>query len=477
MTTDNRSAQVKDTLATSIDDVYREIQQVYLSYPHPWVIGYSGGKDSTTVLQLIWYALERLEPAQRTKPIYVISSDTLVETPVIVDYIDDTLRNINRESRKSNMPFKAQKLTPQIEDTFWVNLIGRGYPAPNSAFRWCTDRMKIKPSNRFILSKVSEHGEVILALGSRKGESATRDQVINMHRIRGQMLARHGQLPGAWVYMPIEHFSTDDVWAYLLQVKSPWGSDNRNLASLYRSAQSGECPLVIDDSTPSCGNSRFGCWVCTVVTRDRSMEAMIDSGEEWMVPLLEYRDWLASTQDPEVKPLQREYKSRDGRIKITDAGKLRYRTYTLEFSKVMLERLLKAQSDVQLQNPDFVLVSDDELHEIRRIWLTERQDWEDSLPLIYSRVTGRNLKWNLDDIRSTNKVEAEMLDHFARERDVPTRLVQKLLDAEWQSYGMRRRASIHSTIERIFGEDWRTLDEVKAEMEQRRQNTNRTNQE
>ena len=366
--------------SNSVEDIAEEIRQVYRRYPYPWVIGYSGGKDSTTVLQIVWYALAQLPPEDRTKPVYVISSDTLVETPVIVGYIDDTLQRINDAATKTGMPFYAQKLTPQLEDTFWVNLIGKGYPTPSSNFRWCTDRLKIKPSNRFILNKVAEHGEVILALGVRQGESATRDQVINMHRFKGHVLAKHGQLPGAWVYMPIENFSADDVWKYLLQSKSPWGNDNRNLAALYRSAQSGECPLVIDSDTASCGNSRFGCWTCTVVSRDRSMEAMIDSGEEWMIPLLEFRDRLAATQDPEVKPMQREYKSRDGRIKITKEGRLRYRTYTLEYSKSMLKDLLQTQVAVQSYDRDFMLINDEELREIRRIWLTERQDWSDSLP-------------------------------------------------------------------------------------------------
>ena len=453
----------------SIGDIYEDIRQVYLSYSYPWVVGYSGGKDSTAMLQLIWYALAELSPKQRQKPVYVISSDTLVETPIIVNYIDETLDKINNRATEVGMPFKAQKLTPVLDDTFWVNLIGRGYPAPNNIFRWCTDRLKIKPSNRFILNKVAEHGEVILALGSRRGESATRDQVLKMHRMRGQVLARHGQLPGAWVYMPVEHFTTDDIWTYLLQVPSPWGGDNRSLASLYRSAQDGECPLVVDDSTPSCGNSRFGCWTCTVVDRDRSMEAMIDSGEEWMIPLLEFRDWLASTQDPEVKPQQREYKSRDGRIKITKDGRLRWRTYTLEFSKEMLKRLLETQRAVQEDVQDFSLINENELREIRRLWLTERQDWEDSLPQIYVNVTGQVMDWDYNDISMPGPLELELLQQIADRYDVPIRLPQKLLDAEWQYYGMRRRGLIHKSIEKIFQENWSTLEEVQAEVTLRRQ--------
>jgi len=455
--------------SNSVEDIAEEIRQVYRRYPYPWVIGYSGGKDSTTVLQIVWYALAQLPPEDRTKPVYVISSDTLVETPVIVGYIDDTLQRINDAATKTGMPFYAQKLTPQLEDTFWVNLIGKGYPTPSSNFRWCTDRLKIKPSNRFILNKVAEHGEVILALGVRQGESATRDQVINMHRFKGHVLAKHGQLPGAWVYMPIENFSADDVWKYLLQSKSPWGNDNRNLAALYRSAQSGECPLVIDSDTASCGNSRFGCWTCTVVSRDRSMEAMIDSGEEWMIPLLEFRDRLAATQDPEVKPMQREYKSRDGRIKITKEGRLRYRTYTLEYSKSMLKDLLQTQVAVQSYDRDFMLINDEELREIRRIWLTERQDWSDSLPKIYEEVFHRSLVVEESDISIPGQLEVTVLDRVAKNQDVPVKLIQKLLDAEWQHHGMRRRTNIHSSIDRILKEDWRSLDEVRAEMDARQQ--------
>lgn len=465
---------INETVATrsvlqSLDQIHQEIQQVYLQYDYPWVIGYSGGKDSTTTLQLVWNALAELSPEQRTKPLYVISTDTKVETPVIVDRISESIRLMNEAANAQQMNLTAHKLSPILNDTFWVNLLGRGYPAPNSIFRWCTERLKINPSNRFILNKVAEHGEVILVLGSRRGESATRDQVLNMHRITGMNLARHGQLPGAWVYMPIEQFSTDDVWTYLMQVESPWGGDNMQLASLYQSAQDGECPLVVDDKTSSCGNSRFGCWVCTVVNKDKSMEAMIDSGEEWMIPLLDYRDWLASTQDPAVKPEQREFKGRDGRIKITQSGTLRWRTYTLDFSRQMVRRLLETEVELQHKKSEMNLIGLDELREIRRIWLMERQDWEDSLPRIYKEVTGRQVDWEQYDHAMPGELEAELLGQLAADYDVPTQLVQKLLDAEWQHQGMFRRAKIHDQIEKIFREDWRSWQEVEEEMAQRQQ--------
>jgi DNA sulfur modification protein DndC len=448
--------------------VCEEIRQIYLSYPYPWVVGYSGGKDSTATLHLVWYALAELPIEQRQKLVYVISSDTLVETPIIVDYIDETLDLIRKQADKCTMPFEVQKLTPILADTFWVNLIGRGYPAPNNLFRWCTERLKINTSNRFILDKVAEYGQVILTLGMRSGESARRNRVIREHNYHWHVLSEHGQLPGAWVYMPIEHFSADDVWNYLLKVPSPWGGDNRRLHALYRSAQDGECPLVVDNTTPPCGNTRFGCWVCTLVDQDHSMEAMIDSGEEWMIPLLDFRDWLASTQDPSVKPEQREYKGRNGQVRITNKGLL-WRTYTLDFSKEMLRRLLETQVKVQEYDPDFILIGEDELKEIRRLWLTERQDWEDSLPQIYTEVTGRVINWDFNDVSTPGQLEFELLERVAQKHDVPIRLSQKLLDAEWQYYGMRRRGLIHKTIEKIINEDWRTLEKIQTEMEQQRQ--------
>jgi DNA sulfur modification protein DndC len=281
----------------------------------------------------------------------------------------DTTHLLNKAAKAQGMPFQADKVMPTLNNSFWVNLIGRGYPAPTSHFRWCTDRMKIQPANRFIEEKVTQYGEVIMVLGVRKAESATRMQLMNTYQIKSHLLRRHTSLRGAYVYAPIADFSTDDVWTYLLQAPSPWGGNNRDLAALYRNANAGECPLVIDTSTPSCGNSRFGCWVCTVASRDSSMEALIDSGEEWMEPLLEFREWLAVTTDPERKREFRDIRGRDGRVILKKDGTPAARTYKLEVSKEMLEKVLRIQRDVQRNGPDphVTLITEEELHEIRRL--------------------------------------------------------------------------------------------------------------
>jgi DNA sulfur modification protein DndC len=446
----------------SLKVIYKEIQDVYLSDYRPWVIGYSGGKDSTTSLQLIWYAISDLPAEKRSKPIHVISTDTLVETPVIVDFIDNTLKRISDKASECKLPFTTHRLKPLITESFWVNLIGRGYPAPQQRFRWCTDRLKIEPANRFIMEQISKYGEVILVLGVRRQESATRAQVIGLYELPNSVLSRHSKFSGAFVYTPIKEWSVDDVWAYLLQVPSPWGNDNRDLVALYRTAQ-GECPLVVDDSTPSCGNSRFGCWVCTVVSEDKSMRALIDSGETWLMPLLELRDLLAKTQDPNLKPLYREYKRKSGIVsfKTDGSGIISRGPYKMEFRKEVLTKLLKAQKAISSNNPGakLQLILPEELYEIRRIWQNEEGDWEDSIPKIYREINNSDLDWLKDDVTFSSK-EKELLLKICQKYEIPISLVTKLFDVELQSQGMTRHSSVYKKLNRIFAQEWRSENEI-----------------
>src|SRR5262245_12092590 len=112
----------------TLDLLIAEVQQLYLVDEIPWVVGYSGGKDSTATLQLVWLSLQRLDPDRRAKPVHVISTDTLVENPVVSAWVGRSLRRINDQAKEQGLPITSHQLSPQVEDTFWVNLIGRGYP-------------------------------------------------------------------------------------------------------------------------------------------------------------------------------------------------------------------------------------------------------------------------------------------------------------------------------------------------------------
>ncbi|NOE18078.1 DNA phosphorothioation system sulfurtransferase DndC [Ruegeria atlantica] len=455
------------------------IRAVYTADDRPWVIGYSGGKDSTCALQLIWGAVRALPTKKRRKPIFVLSSDTLVETPVIVNYINESLAAINAAAADQKMPITAQKVVPEISDSFWVNLIGRGYPAPSKRFRWCTERLKIDPANAFIKNRVAEYGEVVMVLGVRSSESATRAQVMSLHKIKGTALSRHSTLPGAFVFTPIETFSVDDVWAFLLQNQSPWGSDNRDLLAMYRNAQAGECPLVVDKQTESCGNSRFGCWVCTVVTKDKAMEAMVENGEDWLEPLLDLRDELAETQDPDKKREFRDFRRRDGSVTFVGESETSIPgPYLFDFRKELLRKILKAQEQVNAKAPPgekTILIQDEELREIRRIWRSEQGDWADAVSEAVMSVTGRVLPLEAADIFEFQADDAKVLADVCKKHDLPPRLMAQLLEAERSVRGLKRRTLIHRRIASVLEQEWRdettVLDERKRRLDEKRKNT------
>ncbi|MCM3243171.1 MULTISPECIES: DNA phosphorothioation system sulfurtransferase DndC [Cytobacillus] len=291
-----------------VEEAKEHIKKAYKEDNRPWVVGYSGGKDSTVVVQLVFEALSEMDKEELHKKVYVISSDTLVETPLIINSINQTLRRIQDEALKRDLPIETHKVKPVIKQSFWVNIIGKGYPSPNQQFRWCTDRLKIDPANQFIMEKVSSFGEVIMVLGVREDESATRGNVIRSHTVEGKTFMRHSTLSNAYVYAPIRSYTLDDVWDYLLNHPSPWGDDNHELHRLYQDSNSGECPLVVDksvkESAGSCGNSRFGCWVCTVVNEDKALSGFIQSGHDWMRPLLDFRNWLSSIRDDREKRMK-----------------------------------------------------------------------------------------------------------------------------------------------------------------------------
>ncbi|MBU1215700.1 MAG: DNA phosphorothioation system sulfurtransferase DndC [Gammaproteobacteria bacterium] len=442
-----------------------EIQGLYKADNRPWVIGYSGGKDSTAILQLVYLALLGLPDEDRQKPVFVVSSDTLVETPVVVGLITSTLEKIKNSAELHGINIQPQQVVPKIKDTFWVNLIGKGYPAPTRQFRWCTERLKINPVSEFILSRVAEYGEVVVVLGSRIAESSSRAQVMRKHKIEGKRLAKHSSLPSAYVYTPIEDWSADDVWEFLFTGEAPWGGTHKDLFNLYKDSNSGECPLVIDTSTPSCGNSRFGCWVCTVVSKDKAMDGLIETGHTWLIPLQDFRNQLYNTTIPANKNEFRNFKRRTGKVTSTGLGedlKVIPGPYWLKYRKELLSKLLKIQKEVQKEDPNLELVTPGELEEIRNAWIHDpnEPDWEDSLPKIYQEALGLERDWAGSDAGAFTKLDADLLAELEQKHKVPAAMIMKLIELELSMDGLSRRSAIFERISQILGQDWGALDEI-----------------
>lgn len=463
-----------------IRKLYEEVQQLYLEDRRPWVIGYSGGKDSTAVMRLVFDAIMQLPQSVRTKPIFVVSSDTLVETPVVVNLIEETLDQVQRFAQQNALQISVAQVTPKITETFWVNLIGKGYPAPTRSFRWCTERMKIDPVSEFIQAKVAAFGEVIVVLGSRSAESATRAQSMKKHKIGDSRLNRHTTLLNAYVYAPIECWSADDVWEYLFSGPAPWGGDHQALFNLYKDSNAGECPLVIDTSTPSCGNSRFGCWVCTVVTQDRAMDGLVESGLNWLVPLQDFRNALYETTKPENKHRFRSDKRRTGKVTVklhSEQGlKQILGPYRMDVRHAFLRRLLEAQREAAKRHAGPVmLITKNELEEIRRCWRNDpnEPDWSESLPSIYREVMGEDLDWDGNDQGAFGKLESGVLADIEGESGVPKELLMKLIEAELMQEGIGRRSDLFKRFDEVLGQDW---DEISTLLSKRRERESRVMQ-
>jgi DNA sulfur modification protein DndC len=342
-----------------IEIIKREIKDEYRAdHALPWLIGFSGGKDSTLVLHLVVEALLEIPRSERTRQIHVVANDTLVESPLVQSYVDGTLNFLRTALEELQLPFTVNKTSPKPDQTFWVNLIGRGYPSPTRLFRWCTDRMKIRPTSDFVRTQVADNGEVILLLGVRRSESAARAATAKRYDNGGRLNA-HNDIPGCFVFRPILELDTDEVWDYLMSNPAPWGGTHQSLVQLYRDAIGGECPIVLDpDATPSCGSSsiRFGCWTCTVVDKDRSFRAQIDKGFEHLIPMAEFRDWL------------KEYcYDKENRMNERRNGQEGLGPLTFEARSFALDKLLKLQEEVGV-----ALISAAEVHAIKDIWSQDR---------------------------------------------------------------------------------------------------------
>lgn len=406
--------------AIAYQDIKNSLRQLYLEDNRPWLVGFSGGKDSTMLASLVFDAALSVPPAERTKPISVVCTDTRVEIPAIADMVEGTLDRMRKCSHQHNLNIDANLLKPTIEESFWVNIIGRGYPPPNRVFRWCTQRMKIDPVSVFVQQRLGHWGEAILHLGARRAESSTRAQTMAGRETRNG-LRRHPDLPRVWVSNPIEFVTTEDIWAYLLQKPNPWGGDNRPLYKLYGSANNGECPIQIDTSTPSCGNSRFGCWTCTVVERDKASEGLLASGHERMEKLIEFRETLLFYRDPaNGKRDNRRVNGNDG------PGPL-----LISARRDLLKQLLALQEEVGLQ-----LISPEELLLIQQMWKAARDPHEvRGVARLVNKQRGVIMSTDLNELNRLREMEEEV----AREKGIDAETLRRML-AKVEEYSESHRA-------------------------------------
>lgn len=424
--------------------VIEELKDQYMEADRncrPWIIGFSGGKDSTTLLMLTWISMLSLreEGKELRRKVYVVCNDTMVENPVIDEYVSTVLIKIEDAAREQKLPIQVVRTTPQLEDTFWSCVIGKGYPVPNNSFRFCTDKMKIKPTSKFITDQVVADGEAIVLVGTRLAESQQRERSIKKHEIKGHRLSKHPLNPNTFTYAPIKELMLEEVWWVINSIPSPWGFDNEILFQIYQNASADdyECPTVVtDDSHRSCGQSRFGCWICTVAKEDKSMTSLIRNGFVWMTPLLEYHDRLVENRNKSELRLPTR---RNGQSAVDETGH-NQGNYTFEYRVQMLRELLETQKEVQKEHSSVRLITSQELIAIQVIWFRDGY-FKPTVNDIYNDIYGYNIP-NLEiGLQERLILEKSCTDpqHF--------QLIQELLALQKSKVLMMRKFGLQNDID------------------------------
>ena len=332
-----------------------QIIKIYKKYKRAYIVAFSGGKDSTCVLQLVYEMMLNL-PKDELNPTYAILSDTLVEAPNVAIYFKNIVNSINSDAAKREIPFKIIIAKPSDQDEFWANLIGKGYPSPTRTFRWCTERLKINPMKSIVKEITDKHGSAIMLLGVRKSESINRRISIEKRILSEDGFSKHDDYENVLIYSPIKEWQTEDVWSYLtIQNPPPWDVSHNFLFDLYTQASGDECQFIIDKKQSSCGGSRFGCWVCTLVNEDKSMQGFIKSGEEKLRTLNEFRNFIKQAREDDS--MRSDFKK---------DGSFRRGPFTSNARKVILKKLLECESKFGGE-----LISDTQLKLISDIWKKE----------------------------------------------------------------------------------------------------------
>ena len=454
------------------ENIIKEIMIVYMHDERPWLIGYSGGKDSTLLLSLVYEAMKRLKASgsNLSKKVYVITSDTMVENPVVKRYMHNSSDSINVAANKEhdNLPIEAHIIYPEPEQTFWSRIIGLGYPTPEPpGFRWCTDRLKITPMNKFVNDRIKESGQIVILLGVRKGESASRLKSITAREIEGKLLNMHNDIPNAYVYNPITEVPNDLVWEFLLKddCKSPWGTDMKYLFNLYQGESMGEEQSVLGevdrDKIPVTGNSRFGCWCCTMVKEDKSLQNFINKSSESdariLTALRDYRNWLIELRQDKR---YRDSKRRNGMVYKKADGTFGLGPFTLEARQLILRRLLLLEEETGLE-----LITEDELKAIDKMWDEEGDLTCRRLVNTYYDIKGNKLPWDEYKTPRFDEDSIEIINNISQKHNLPVELITKLIISVDKNKNITRNNKLQKTFDQIIGQGWLHYDAIEGALD------------
>lgn len=378
MSTNDIYITEKESLSINI------LRKYYMEDPRPFCVAYSGGKDSSVIVYLTIKML--LQLVKENEPLYkqvlIINSNTLAELPPVLKHLEESLKSIQHYGDNYNLNLKVKEVTPEIKNSLNVQLLGVGMPPPSNQLRWCTDKLKVMPIDKEITNNFPT-GEFISIIGTRRDESFSRDARIEKKTVKGTNLKLNDKYKKASNLMPIEDWSTKDVWEYLFKQTNELLNVDF-LWEIYSDASgkdTKECTFVaaggrhIEEGKIGCGVSRFGCWQCYMVRdKDKSLDGLMQSGYENMDLYKEYRDWFwnltqqgwEKTRDPYSHRTQGRDLYNKGDKSNPKYGMTMPKGMKLSIRKRAFAKLLILQSKLNEK-----IITEDEIIEIQKRWLKE----------------------------------------------------------------------------------------------------------
>jgi DNA sulfur modification protein DndC len=351
------SGDYRMAVGESVERTVANLLAHAVDYEH-WILAYSGGKDSSTVVSVIATLLE-LGAIPRPKTLTVMYADTRMELlplQAAARAMMDRLRALG---------FTVIEVCAPLDDRFFVYIFGRGVPPPSNTFRWCTPQIKVEPMTAAIRKHIAGLGGRALTLtGVRRGESAARDQRISLSCSRNGAECGQGwlqtDLPGDLTdtFAPIDHWPLCNVWDWLM-IFATW-------------PEFGAWPTqMIAEGYGGVEDMRTGCVECALIEHDGALGAVL-KWPYWiyLAPLkglkLLYRE-LRKPQHRKRQPGGQRRK--DGTLQ---SNQQRMGPLTFEARLMGLETVLGIQRQVnamaaELGRPTMILIDAEEEARIREL--------------------------------------------------------------------------------------------------------------
>lgn len=361
-----------------------EIQSLYQNDSRPLYIGYSGGKDSSVVLSLVSEAIRTLPAENRTKPIYVLFSDTLMEMPPVIGQIKNAIKKFIDYVAEHNLPFIFHCVEPEFKNRYWNQIIGKGATLPRSDMRWCTQKMKIDPMEAMVESVLNKHFGYIALTGARKDEGEDRRERLERNAVKpGSKMKVHAD-KRCNLFCPIEDWTMEDVWNHIYSTSENWVNANA-LGVMYSEAagDGDECTTVLEGGDagqkPGCSKSaRYGCWSCSIFASQNGDKTLLNLMERYsyLSHMNNFRNWLVQYRDGRWDECRDVYNHGNGYVRLQYSydnprfGMTCPGGYSLEFRKEILRRLLDTEAKVN-ETYKIRLIEDEDLNYIQHLWLKE----------------------------------------------------------------------------------------------------------